>query len=88
MPRFRGIRRMLDAGAAAALVLGVLGATLPGRSGTVAATAAVTVVVGIPLARVAWLGVRWARVGDQRFAAVALALLAIVGAGVLLAASG
>jgi hypothetical protein len=79
---------MLDAGALAALGLGVLGATLPGRAGTVTATAAVAVVVGIPLARVAWLGVRWLRVGDQRFAAVAVALLAVVGAGVVVAASG
>ena len=85
--RFRGIRRMLDGGALAALVLGLLGATLPGDAGTATATTAIAVVVGIPLTRVAWLGARWARVGDTRFAAVALALLGVVGAGVVLAAA-
>lgn len=85
--RFRGIRRMLDAGALAALALGILGATLPGAAGTAAATGAVAVVVGVPLARVAWLGLRWARVGDTRFAVVALGLLAVVGTGVVLAAA-
>jgi hypothetical protein len=78
---------MLDAGALAALTLGLLGATLPGPAGTAAAAGAVGVVVGIPLTRVAWLGLRWARAGDARFAAVAIALLAVVGAGVVLAAS-
>lgn len=82
-----GLARLLRGGAAAAFVLGVLGATLPDDAGTATATAAVAVVVGLPLARVAWLGVRWARKGDARFAALAGALLVVVATGAAVAAA-
>jgi hypothetical protein len=82
-----GLARLLRAGAAAAFVLGLLGATLPDDAGTVTATAAVVVVVGVPLARVAWLGVRWARKGDARFAALAGTLLLVVATGAAIAAT-
>ena len=77
-----GLHRLVQAAAAAALVLGVLGATLPGDAGTATGTAAVSVVVGAPLVRVAWLSGRWLRKGDVRFAVLAVVLLAVVGAGV------
>jgi hypothetical protein len=77
-----GIVNLLRVGTAAALVLGVLGAVLPGDAGTATATAAVGVVAGVPLVRVAWLAARWARKGDVRFAGLAVALLAVIGLGV------
>jgi hypothetical protein len=83
---FTGLVNLLQGGAVAALVLGVLGATLPGDAGTGAGTAAVAAVVGLPLARVLWLSVRWARKDDLRYAGLAVVLLAVVGSGVALAA--
>jgi len=77
----KGIVTLLRVGAVAALVLGVLGALLPGDAGTVAATGAVAVVVTTPLARVGWLSVRWARLHDRRFAALAAVLLVVIAAG-------
>ena len=82
-----GLHRLVQAGAAAALVLGVLGAALPGDAGTATATAAVSVVIAGPLLRVAWLSGRWLRKGDVRFAVLAAVLLAVVGAGVGMAAA-
>ena len=80
-----GLHRLLVAFAIAALVLGVLGATLPDDAGTATATAAVGVVIAAPLVRVAWLSGRWLRKGDVRFAALAVVLLGVVGTGVAIA---
>ncbi len=82
---FTGLVNLLRVGAAAALGLGLLGATVPGDAGIALATAAVAAVVALPLLRVAWLAVRWARKDDLRFAGLAVALLAVVGGGVVLA---
>ena len=49
------------------------------------AWAAVAALMIVPLVRVAWLGVRWLRKGDVRFALVALGVLLVVAAGALLA---
>jgi hypothetical protein len=49
------------------------------------AWAAVAVLLVVPLLRVAWLGVRWLRRGDVRFALVALGVLLVVATGALLA---
>jgi hypothetical protein len=46
---------------------------------------AVGAVTAIPIARVAWLVVRWARVRDWRYVAVALLLLALVAVGPVVA---
>jgi hypothetical protein len=82
----RTAARLLDGASAVAFVLGVLAVALPGRAATAAGVVAVAVVAGAPLVRVAWLGGRWARKGDTRFALLAGALLAVVGTGVALAA--
>ena len=68
-----------------AFVAAVAGVALPGPAGEVASGAAVAVVVGAPLLRVAWLAVRWYRRGDRRYASVAAALLLVVGTGSVLA---
>ncbi|CAN5214346.1 hypothetical protein BH23ACT9_BH23ACT9_11740 [soil metagenome] len=78
---------VLQAVAVTALVLGILGAVVPGQAGVAAAWGAVACVVGAPLARVGWLGIRWTVRGDARYAVVAFGLLLVVvagGAGALL----
>jgi hypothetical protein len=81
--RQRHLVAFLQVAVAAAMVLAVAGVVLPGRWGTAAGVALVATLVGAPVARVAWLMVRWIRRGDPRFAAVAGALLAVAAAGAL-----
>ena len=78
--------RVLDVAAGVALVAAVVGIVFGGVVGAAAAVAAVVVVVGAPLLRVAHLGLRWALLGDRRFALVALALLVVVATGATVAA--
>ncbi|MGI9017351.1 MAG: hypothetical protein ACR2HR_09665 [Euzebya sp.] len=86
-PQANGVMaRALQVATAAALILGVVGAVLPGSWGKAAAWAAVGVVVVVPLGRVCWLGVRWVQRRDYRYAAIAFALLGIVVAGAVVAA--
>ena len=68
-----------------ALGAAVAGLLLPDPIGNAAGALAVGVVVGAPLVRVGWLAVRWYHRGDRRYAAVAAALLLIVGTGAVLA---
>jgi hypothetical protein len=68
-----------------ALGAAVAGLLLPDPVGNAASAVAVGVVVGAPLVRVSWLSVRWYQRGDRRYAAVAAALLVIVGTGAVLA---
>jgi hypothetical protein len=68
-----------------ALAAAVAGLLLPDPIGNAASAVAVGVVVGAPLVRVAWLAVRWYHRGDRRYAAVAAALLVIIGTGAVLA---
>ncbi len=63
------------AAAAAALVL-------PGEAGSVAGRVMVGLLIGAPVLRVAWLLVRWLRLGDRRFALAATALLGVLVAAV------
>jgi hypothetical protein len=63
----------------------VVGVLLPDRVGTAASAIAVSIVVAVPLIRVAWLAIRWYRRGDRRYAAVAAGLLLIVAMGSVLA---
>lgn len=70
------------------IVVGVLGALLPGEWGIVVATAAVVAVAAAPLARVAWLVFRWAQERDVRFVVVGVALLAVIASGAVLSALG
>jgi hypothetical protein len=68
-----------------ALGAATAGLLLPDPVGQAASATAVSVVVGAPLVRVAWLAVRWYRRGDRRYAAMAGFLLLIVGVGAVLA---
>lgn len=70
------------------VVVGVLGAALPGDVGIVVATIAVGAVMAAPLLRVLWLVFRWKQESDRRFIAVGTALLAVIGLGALLSALG
>lgn len=70
------------------VVVGVLGAALPGAAGIAVATVAVGAVVAAPLLRVLWLVFRWSQEEDRRFIAVGLGLLAVIGLGALLSALG
>ena len=72
----------------AVVVVGVLGAVLPGDVGIGVATAAVGAVVAAPLLRVLWLVFRWSQEDDRRFIAVGLGLLGVIGVGALLSALG
>lgn len=75
--RQRFLVRFLQASLGVVLTLAMVALVVPERWEVKVATAALVVLIAAPLARVAWLGVRWIRVGDYRFAAVAGALLAV-----------
>lgn len=60
-----------------------LGVAVPGA--TWLAAVGIGVVTAIPLVRVAWLAVRWARIGDLRYVVVAVALLVLVAVGPVVA---
>ncbi|MCC5950488.1 MAG: hypothetical protein JJU45_00180 [Acidimicrobiia bacterium] len=82
MPLARRRRRAhLVVASKVVLVVALLGAAaalaLPSPAATVVGVATVVLVVGTPMARVAWLVVRWLRLGDRRFALVGLAVLAL-----------
>ncbi|MCD9624362.1 hypothetical protein [Rhabdothermincola salaria] len=68
-----------------AFVLALGGAFLPGRAGTASAVAALVVLAGAPVVRVAWLTIDWARTGDRRFALVGGALLVVLATGGIVA---
>lgn len=68
-----------------AFVAALVGVLLPGPVGTIGSGVAVTVVVAAPLLRVGWLAIRWYLRGDRRYAAVAAALLMVVGVGSVVA---
>lgn len=75
--RQRFLVRFLQVSLGVVLALAVAALVVPEGWEVRLATAALVVLIATPLARVAWLGVRWIRVGDHRFAAVAGALLAV-----------
>ncbi len=70
------------------LVTGIGALLLPRGLGEATAVVTVGLVVGAPLARVAWLTGRFASERDWRFAAVSLGVLGVVALGALLAATG
>jgi hypothetical protein len=73
---------------AAGAVLALTAVVTTGETSRAAGTASVVAVVAAPLGRTLWLGVRWLRKGDRRFALVAAAVLVIVAAGGIVAAAG
>ena len=84
-PPIRGLRLVLLLATGTAFVLAILGSFANGRLGTTLAGLSVAVVVAVPLLRVLAVGAHWWRIGDRRFAAVAIALLAVVGSGAIIA---
>ena len=78
--------RALSAAAVIVFGLAATGSLIPGDAGEVLDGAAVAFVVAAPLARVAGLGIDFAREHDWRFALAALALLGVIAAGAALSA--
>jgi hypothetical protein len=66
---------------AVAAVSALVAVVTTGDASRAAGTASLVAVIAAPLGRSLWLGVRWLRKGDRRFALVAAAVLAIVAAG-------
>ena len=75
----------LQAAVALLVVAALVALALPGRAGEVAADAVAVVLIAVPLGRVAWLVLRWARRGDVRFALVGSVLLAVAAIGAAVA---
>jgi hypothetical protein len=83
-PDAPALARALAWARTAALVLALAGLLLPSPARGMAGGALIVLLVTAPLGRVAWLGWRWWRAGDRRFARSAAALLALVAAGTVL----
>jgi hypothetical protein len=81
----RALRPLLRTATALALLTAVV-ALVPGSVGDTAGALMVVVLVGTPLARVAWLAARWWRTHDRRFSLAAAALLVLVAGGAAIAA--
>ena len=81
----RGLRPMLLLATGSAFVLAILGSFAGGSLGRTTAGLSVAVIVAVPLLRVLAVGAHWWRIGDRRFAAVCIALLAVVGLGAIIA---
>jgi hypothetical protein len=79
------IARVMHLAMALAFTAAVIGALTPHPVDRAAGGVAVAVIVAAPLVRVAWLGVRWLRLDDRRFALAAFALLGVAAAGTVLA---
>jgi hypothetical protein len=86
--RFAGLARSLRVATVLTAVAALTGTLVGGDVGTVAGVVVVVLVVAAPVVRVAWLGARWYRRGDRRFAAAAAALLGVVAAAAVLALVG
>lgn len=84
-PRGRGRRliRPLQIASVGAFGLGLAGALLPRDTGRVAGLLLLALLVATPAARVLFLAQRWWRLGDRRYASVALALVGTIAAGTL-----
>ncbi len=76
---------VLRTGITLVLAAATVGALAPEPWGTGAAKATAVMLVAFPVGRVAWLGVRWLRKGDTRYATVALLLLLVVATGAIAA---
>ncbi len=88
LDRYRPLSRALRVALVVCGVLAAAAVVLPAPLGTWAGGAAVALLVGTPLARVVWFVQRWFRRGDPRFALVGCGVLAVIAAGVVLAALG
>jgi hypothetical protein len=63
-------------------ILALAGVVLAGRAGEIAATMFLVVLIAIPIIRVIWLGIRWVRRGDPRYALVSGVLLVVIATAV------
>ncbi|MDZ7731719.1 MAG: TSUP family transporter [Acidimicrobiia bacterium] len=76
--RQRLLLHFLRATVALVAVLAATAVVLPAPTGRTVAVGMVLLLVTVPVVRIAWLGLRWFRRGDARFAVAAAALLAVV----------
>lgn len=68
------------------IVVGVLAAvSLVMPSGDVVGWISVSIAMAIPVARVGWLAIRWARIRDTRYVIAAVILLALIAVGPVVA---
>lgn len=83
--RFAGLSRSLRVGTGLVAATAATGTLVGGDVGTVAGVAVVVAVVAAPVVRVGWLGARWYRRGDRRFAGAAAGLLGVVAVAAVVA---
>lgn len=88
LERFRPLTASLRVVLVACAALAVAAFVLPEQASRWAGLAMFALLVGVPIARVLWLVQRWFRRGDVRFALVGVGVLAVIAAGVVLAALG
>lgn len=81
--RQQTLAAFLLAGLGVVFVLALLSVFTPEPTEEVLAQATLAVLLAVPLVRVAWLAVRWFRLGDRRFSLVAVALLAVAALAVV-----
>jgi Na+/proline symporter len=80
-PRYARRRRLvafLRATTVLVVALAAAAVVLPPDEGRALGVAMAILLAAVPVVRVGWLAVRWARLGDLRFAAAAAALVGIV----------
>ena len=82
--RQRRLARFLRIAAYGTFALAAAALVLPGDARGVVGTLVVVVLVVVPLVRLGWLGHRWLRKGDRRFAVVAAGRGLIILAGSVL----
>ena len=81
----RGVAAMVRVATVLALATAVAGTVTKGQVSSVFGGVAVGLIIAAPLLRVAILGARWTHLHDRRFAVAAFVLLAVTGAGAVLA---
>lgn len=82
--RFRPLSNGLGWALLVAAVLAVAAVVLPAPVGVWAGAALVATLVAVPLARVLWLVVRWARRGDRRYALIGTGVIVVIATGALI----
>lgn len=82
--RFDRVARALQVAMVLVALAAAVGDAAQGPLGRAAARVLVATLVLVPVLRVLWFVVRWARRGDPRFALVGTGVLLVMAAGVLL----
>ncbi|MEZ5142793.1 MAG: hypothetical protein R2726_09785 [Acidimicrobiales bacterium] len=86
--RQRALAAFLQGALVVATLLGIAALVVPEAVHRALAIAMVVVLVGVPVVRVGWLVVRWARRRDWRFVAAGTALLTVLALGLVLSFRG